>query len=207
MTTDIIKLKDDATTSSLKLNEENLWFSSDKINSIEKMQAKVEKNDGKFLNYHGIIDYSAITRIKMNEKSDQIELTYPNKKGKEKSLDLAFDNVAEAHKIGDFIAGKTNLAKSTSTENKNMKLLKNLFWVLVSAGITAFIAFGQDMEVDQESYSRSARRSRSFKAIVNLLHEYIGQTGIIIIGSIITLFFLYSAWKRFSNPVNDIVYQ
>ena len=44
------------------------------------MQAKVEKSDDKFMNYHGIIDYSNISKIKLNEKSDKVVLFYPKKK-------------------------------------------------------------------------------------------------------------------------------
>gem|GEM_PF-2956136 len=44
-------------------------------------------------------------------------------------------------------------------------------------------------------------------AIVKMLRDSIGQTGIIIIGLLISLLLLATVWKRFNNPVNDIIYQ
>ncbi len=206
MTTEIIQLKDGATTETLKLNDNNLWYSSEKHKTLEKMQTKVEKNDGKFLNYHGVIDYNSVTKIKLNEKSDKVILSYPNKKGKEQELDLQFEEISTAHSIGEFIASKTNLEKAMSTESKSKTLMLGLLWPIGILAATCFIAFGADMGIEQEGYSRSARRSRSAKAIINLLHDKIGQNGILIIGALITAILIYNAWKRYNNPVNDIIY-
>ena len=82
----------------------------------------------------------------------------------------------------------------------------NMLWPVGITAATAFIAFGSDVEFEQDGYSRSARRTRNAKAIINLLHDKLGQGGVLIIGGIITLYLLYKAWNRFNNPVNDIIY-
>ncbi len=206
MTDEIIQLKKGAITETLKFNETNLWFSSEKHKTIEKMRAKVEKNNGKFRNNHGIVNYKEIGKIKLNEKSEKVIVLYPNLNGKEIALELEFADTITSHKIGEFIASKTNLSKSISTENKKSTLLKSLLWPVGITAATFFIAF-IDTGYETEGYSRSARRTRSGWAIIRLLRENIGQIGIIIIGLLLAALFLYDVWKRYNNPVNDTIYQ
>lgn len=206
MNNEIINLKKGATTESLKLNETDLWFSSEPHKSIEKMQSKVEKNNGKFLNNHGIVAYDRIIKIQLNEKSEKISLSYPNAKGKEQLIILDFEDTNKAHRIGEFIASKTTLKKKISTESKNMALLKGLLWPVGIVAGTLFIAL-VDTSYESEGHTRSSRRVNSIMSIIKLLRENIGQIGIIIIGLLITCYLLFKVWKRFSNPVNDITYQ
>jgi len=155
MTNEIIQLKDGSTTETIKFNDTNLWFSSDKHKSLEKMQAQVEKNNGKFLNYHGIVNYDSITKIKLNENSDKVFLYYPNKKGKEQELDLQFHGTSTAHQMGEFIASKTNLSKSVNVESKSKTLLLALLWPAGIAFVTWFITFGGGLGAEPEGYSNT----------------------------------------------------
>ena len=52
------------------------------------MQLKVEKNNGKFLNNHGIVEFKDVSKIKLNEKSEKVIVFYPNLKGKQQELEL-----------------------------------------------------------------------------------------------------------------------
>ena len=204
---EIIKLKDDATTKTLKLNEDNFWFSVKEHKDFESFKKIVEKNNGKFLNSHGIVPYKFITKIRLNEKSDKIKFKYTNIKGKDEEIDLSFDQKEDAMKIGEFIANKTSLKKDIQAESTTKALLINILYILGSIGITAFLAMGEDLDVDQDSYSRSARRARSGKVLINMIHNLIGQTGIILIGTIVTAYFIFKTWKRYKNPANDIIFQ
>lgn len=167
----------------------------------------MKKNNGKFLNSHGIVPFKSISKIKLNEKSDKIKFNYANTKGKSEDIDLSFDHKEDAMKIGEFIANKTSLKKSIQTESTTKAFLFNVLYILSSIGLTAFLAMSEDLDVDQDSYSRSARRARSGKALINMIHNLIGQTGIILIGIIVTAYFIFKTWNRFKNPANDIIFQ
>ncbi len=205
MTDEIILIKNDNAYTSLKLNEANLWFSSDKYDSLDKMEEVVNARDGKGLGYHGIIPYDRITEVKMNEKSEKMSIKYKNKKDKVKSQMWIFDNVATALNLGDYIGNQTPLSRSVETENSTTTLLKNLLWPLGVIAFTAFVVMNPDFETSGNS--RSARKSNFVFMIIRMLHETLGTVGIIAIGGILSLLLIMSAVKRYKSPAQEITFQ
>ncbi|HAP60959.1 MAG TPA: hypothetical protein DCR93_16145, partial [Cytophagales bacterium] len=52
----------------------------------------------------------------------------------------------------------------------------------------------------------SSRRSRSRGAILKAIVDTLGQTGVIILGSLVSLFLIYRLYKRFKNPATEVQY-
>ena len=189
---------------SLKLNESELWYSGDKHDSIDTMKAVVESRNGKGFNAHGIIPYDKISKVKMNEGSKKVKVFYNNVKRKDKDSKWEFPSTAAALQFGEYLGGQTKLHRTSNTENTTITLLKNLLW---PAGIMAFAIFAaMNPTYESSGSSRSARKSNFIFAIIRMLHDAIGAYGIIAIGAAISLILVSSAFKRSSNPVNDIIY-
>jgi len=106
------------------------------------MQLKVEKNNGKFLNNHGIVEFKDVSKIKLNEKSEKVIVFYPNLKGKQQELELEFGDILKAHEFGEFIASKTALNRSLKTESKNNTLIKGLNFPWCHQCCRFFYCFG-----------------------------------------------------------------
>ncbi|MCF2875440.1 MULTISPECIES: hypothetical protein [unclassified Tenacibaculum] len=184
-------------TKTLLLEDNSLWFSSEKFTDEISLKSIIDKNTSKPLN--GNIHYALIEKIEMNEDSKKIKLKY---KGEDdETISFIFESIELAHKIGEFIAGKTLLKKSIKIESSLKKLLyeNNIIWVLITILITFLVYFKFFMIGFYE-------KGKLFR-ILTLMHDSIGTKGILIVGFLITSYFVIKIFRRFSKTVNDIIFQ
>ncbi len=178
------------------------WLSSNEVKSAEKFEAAKDRTG--IRKSVEVFDSSKIQDISFNESSDTIKLSYINKKEKLKKLDLKFNDNRQATLYGNYLGEQLAMSKSSIQEQKTKPLLINASYLLLAVGLTIYFGFIDDASSFEEV--GGTRRSRGNAALMVFLYNTIGQTGMIIIGTIISLFAAYQLFKRYKNPTNNVLF-
>lgn len=200
MQNQIIKIES-ALYNSFMIRADEFWIAQDEISNIEKFEKAVAKTG--MLKSAFSYPISSITSISYNEASENITIRYKNEKDKIKKLKLSFEEVNDSNNFGQQLGEHLGLTPSSKTEKTWKPLLLNAFYLIGTILITYFLATIEDTA---ELADGSTRRSRSRGAILQLIVDTIGQTGVVIIGTLISLYLAYRLYNRFKNPANEIVY-
>ncbi len=183
---------------SLALKDNELWLSQNKVNNLDKFE--------KAVNHQGMmksaiaIPLSSISNISFNEASKHTKLKYTNEKGKEKKLNIGFDDKESSNQFGEYLGEKLGFSKSATKENQLKPFLLDGLYLLITIFATFFLGTMED--TSELINSESSRRSRSNGAIVKLIVDVVGPTGVFIIGGLFSVYFFYNILRRFNNPAN-----
>ena len=186
---------------SMLLRDDEIWFSQDKVRNFEKFEKAVNKTG--MLKSAYKVPLSAIHEISYNEASESAKIKYTNEKGKEKKLNIGFGDTSISNQFGKHLGEKLGLNKSSTQEGQLKPLLLNGLFLALAIGGT--FLFGMMDDTSQITDS-SRRKGSGARAIMKLVVDTIGQTGVFIVGGLISLFFAYQLYKRFKNPSNEILY-
>lgn len=186
---------------SMVLRENEIWLSTDKVSSIEKFEKAVGKTG--IMRSAYIVPLSSLNEISYNEASQSTKIKYTDEKGKEKKLNIGFDEVDLSNQFGQYLGEKMNFSKETTQENQIKPLLWNGFFLLLTIASTIVIGTLEDTSSLTESASR---RNRGGVAILKMIVDAVGQTGVFVIGGLISAYLCYQLYKRFKNPSSEILY-
>ncbi|MEZ4907204.1 MAG: hypothetical protein R2771_06100 [Saprospiraceae bacterium] len=186
---------------SLVLRENELWVSQNKVGSLEKFE-KAVNNTGMMKSAFSI-PLTSISEISYNEASESTKLKYTNEKGKDKKLNIGFGDVAVSNQFGEYLGNKLGFKKSSTKEGQLKPLLLNGLYLLIAIGGTFFLGMMDDTSELTESGSR---RSRNKGAFLKLIVDTVGQTGVFIIGGLISIYLAYKLYKRYKRPSNEILF-
>lgn len=186
---------------SLVIKNDALWLSQNKVSSLEKFEKAVNKTG--MMKSAIAIPLSDISEISFNEASQSAKIKYTNEKGKEKKMNLGFGDVNLSNQFGEYLGQKLSFTKSSTQEGQLKPLLINGLSLLLALGITIFLGTMDDTSSLTDSGSR---RSRNKGAFLKMIVDTIGQTGVLVIGGLISLYLAYQLYKRFKNPSNEVLY-
>lgn len=186
----------------IAITEHELWLSQDKVRDLEKFEKGIQKAG--LLKSSYAYPLTSVSQISFNEASESINVRYQNEKGKEKKLNIKFENKDLSNEFGEYLGNKLKLTKSQKQEKQLKPLLLNIFYVVVSIVVTVLFATMDDTD---DLTDGGTARQRGKRAFVKLIVDTIGQTGVIIIGFLATTFFLYQLYNRYKNPSSEIVFQ
>lgn len=179
-----------------------LWLSQNKVSNFEKFEKDIQKTGLMKSAYS--YPLSSISEISFNEASESVKLKYQDEKGKQKKLNIGFGDNDLSNQFGQFLGDKLGMKKSQKQEGQLKPLLLNIMYLILSIGGTIFLA---TMDDTNELTDGATRKSRNKGAFLKLIVDAIGQTGVIIIGTLISIYLIYQLYKRFKNPANEVVYQ
>ena len=188
---------------SILLTEKELWLSKNAIKDYQKFERAIR--------YPGTFDVSGqsyslerIEEIKFNEASNLIVIGYSTK-SKLSKINIKFITKEQANEFGHTLGQELKFRKSMLEEKKLKPLLENTAYLLISIIVTVFLGTQVDSgDLDSDGGTRKSRKGGS---ILRVLYDIIGQTGIIIIGSFISIFLVYRLYKRYNSPANEIMYK
>jgi len=186
---------------SIILKENELWVHTDEVKSLEKFEKDILKTGMKQSAYK--IEMSAINEISYNEASESTKVKYTNEKGKEKKLNITFEDVDLSNQFGQYLGSKLGFKQSSIQEGQIKPLLLNGLYLLIALGMTFFVGTMEDTSMITDSKSR---RGSGNRAIFKLIVDTVGQTGVFLIGGLISLYLAYQLFRRFKNPSNEILY-
>ncbi|MEM9834884.1 MAG: hypothetical protein AAF828_00195 [Bacteroidota bacterium] len=183
------------TYKSIALTDDALLLSSSKPDTLEELKANIEK--GGLLTSTLNIPVQSIKAVSQNSSGSQIKFSYTNENGKVKKQTFGIGLPTEAAAFAAQLGELAGLSSTTDTENPMGPLLTNAFLVLLAGGGTAFIALTDFDEVDVSG------RNRGRAGILKLIKNTLGETGVWIVGGLLTAYLIYSLYQRFSNPANE----
>jgi len=186
---------------SIVLRPDEIWLSLDKIKKLEKFE-KAVRGKGT-LSIGSSIPYSAISEVSYNEASKSAKIKYTNKKGKEKKLNVGFDDTKLSNQFGQHLGGKLNMKRSSTTESQVKPLVINGLLLITSIFFTVY--FGT-IEDTSDLVDNTSGRNRGRGAFVKVLIDAVGPTGVFVVGGLVTLFLAYQLYDRFKNPSNEITF-
>jgi len=188
---------------SLMLKEHEIWIHGDNVKKIEKFEKAINKT-GSFLRTGAYkISYTSVREISYNESSEFIKLHYINDKGKEKKLKIDFSDTKLSNRFGKYLGKKLEMRKIITQEDQMKPLFLNVLYVLMAIAATYLLS---TVDATTEISDSGSRKTRNKAALLKLVVDTIGQTGVLIIGGLTTLFFIYQLYKRFKNPSNEVVF-
>ena len=192
---------DNTFAKSVVLKENELWIHSENVSSLEKFEKAVNKT-GMLQSAYSIL-LSSITEVSYNELSEGIKIKYENDKGKEKKLNLNFEDTALSNNFGQFLGDKMEFKKSIQQESQVTPLLLNTLYLLIAVGMTFYVGM---MEDTSSLTDTNTRRGRGMLVIFKMIVDTIGQVGVFIIGGLVSIYLAYQLYKRYKNPSNEILY-
>lgn len=187
---------------SLAISEDEIWLSQKNVKSLEKFESAVQKT-GLMKNAQAY-PLSSIYEVSFNEGSESVKLNYKDEKGKDKKLKIGFGDKDLSNKFGTYLGETLKLSKSQTQESQLKHLLLNLLYLVLAIGGTIWLG---TMEDTSQLAEGSTRRSRNKGAFVRLIVETLGQTGVFIVGGLISAYLAYQVYSRYNNPENELVYK
>lgn len=186
---------------SLVLVENELWLSIKKVRDIDKFE-KAVRNTGMMKNAVAM-PLANINEISFNESSLSTKIKYTDEKGKDKKIGINFSEKEISNQFGQHLGEKLGFNRSSSTENQVKPLLTNGLILLVTVATTIFLGTIDDTS---EITNSTTGRNRGKGAFLKMIVDTIGQTGVLIIGGLISAYTAYNLYKRYKNPASEIIY-
>ncbi|MEM6804085.1 MAG: hypothetical protein AAF696_21960 [Bacteroidota bacterium] len=184
---------------SFMISDTDLHLSSGKEKSVEGFEKTLAKSG--LLKSTKSISLDSIMGISFNEKAENLTLRYQGEKGSKK-LKLEMEDEDLSNQLGEYLGQSLGMGREEVVESTWKGMMNNLLYLIISIGGTIFLALMDNPEdLDTDSGSRKSQRG---KAVIKLLHETVGQTGIIIIGTAISLFLAYRIYKRYQEPAKEV---
>lgn len=188
---------------SLLLSEGMLYVSAKKMKDVE--QLKQAATGTGFLRSATAYPLSNLESLQLNETSPELKFKMLGENGKSESLKIKFDEPAKAIMVGHLIGQQSGLPVEERQEKSLKPLLNKSFYLLLALGFTGLVLFSDASEI--ASGEGGSRKSRSGRAILGLLYDTVGQTGLIIIGIIASALIAFNMYRRYKNPAKEWVYQ
>lgn len=116
---------------------------------------------------------------------------------------IDFGDTKISNQFGSYLGEKLGFNKSSTQEGQLKPLVLNGLYLLLTVVATFFLGTLDDTS---ELTDGAGRRSRNRGALVKLIVDTVGYTGVFIIGGLISLYLAYQLYKRYQNPSNEIVY-
>ncbi len=186
---------------SIVLREDEIWLSEKSIGNIEKFEKAVNKTG--LLKTAYKIPLSSVFHVSYNEASEKAEVEYINEKGKKKFVEINFNDKALSNQFGEYLGEKLGFERTSTQENRLIPLLLNSFYLVLSVFLTVALGISDDSSV----FDSGRRKGSTVRAIMKLIVDTVGHTGVFIIGGLISILVAYNLYKRFKNPSNEVSYK
>ncbi|MEM6343898.1 MAG: hypothetical protein AAF927_08460 [Bacteroidota bacterium] len=183
-------------------SDENIIISSKGHSTFDSLLASAEKSG--MLESVKVIPLHKVTLVKYNEKQASIQIRY-EKDGKEKSESVTLDDASLQEAIVSEIGQVNNLNRSVAEESKMQPLLLNIL-ALVLIPVFTWVARG--MAIDAQNgieYQATGRRS-GLKQLLASAVEFIGPTGVLILGLLGFAYMGYRTYQRYTKPAAEVTF-
>jgi hypothetical protein len=184
--------------SSFIIDENSLKFSSQNFNTFTAFQDAWNKK----LSFATKVEvkYDSIKSIKKEENDDDVYITYKAIGGISVDCVFSFKDQNEDEVLFNYFIREHFYQKVDEVLSPFKAIQNYLIGLFATIGVTVFSYFeviGITNGTVEEAHSRNTRQ---FNNIIELL----GDKGVILVGTGVSLFLLYKIWTRYKNPPNQI---
>ncbi len=178
--------------------DESFQFLSKTCTSVEEFQEAFSKTLTMATKKE--VKYEAIKTIKKEAADDDVTISYKGGIGGN-SITFKFEDAAGCEAFLNYCEKALELSRN-EVQLSPFRAVRGYLLGLVIALVATPYAYQRAAGLavgeitDPEGYSRSDRKARSLNNIL----EFLGPTGVLIVGLLITGVLAYIIWKRYTNP-------
>lgn len=183
--------------SSFIIDENSLKFSSQNFDSFTDFQDAWNKKLSLATKVE--ITFENIKSIKKEEFDKDILIKYKAFGGLPADCEFSFTDFDDYETFFSYFTDKRYFQQTIETLTPFKAIQNYLIGFVVTIGITIFSYFEAIALANGTAEEAHSSKSRTFNFVVELL----GEKGVILIGTVISLFLIYKIWTRFKNPPNQ----
>lgn len=180
-------------------DEESLKFSSStsdtNINNFRESFAKKLSLSKKIE-----IKYDSIKSIKKEDNDDDILIKYKSFAGMPGNCEFSFSNKNDQDTFFTYLEKERYFTKTKETLTPFKAIINYLIGLIVTIGLTVFSYFQALQIANGTADQITSRKGRVYQNIVSML----GDKGVILVGTAISVFLIYKIWTRFKNPPTQV---
>ena len=192
--TDKVFLIESDNFKSLFLGDEAIMFHGDTIESVDEFTAAWNKKIT--LSKRDDIKFSAITSITKNDDSKNIRVSYKNAVHIPDYYEFSFLNDEDYETFFTVLEKHFFFKRSNEKLTSFKSIQKSLFGLVLTVALTIF-SFHQAIDIEKVGIDEN--ESSKLKLFDKLL-KLLGGKGVLLIGAIVTAYFIFKIWKRLNNP-------
>ena len=178
-------------------DEESLKFSSSTYNTVEKFKEAFAKNLS--LAKKVEIKYSSIKSIKKEDNDKDILIVYKTTIGIPMDCEFSFSDPKDCETFFYFLERERYFLKRHETLTP---IRANRNYIIGLLGTIAGTIFFYYHAI--EIANGTVKEAHSGKTMFfNIIVGFLGDKGVIAVGTLISGYLVYKIWRRFSNPPNQ----
>jgi hypothetical protein len=186
---------------SLLLDNRSFKFSSRKFNTVEEFEEAFHKTLS--LAKTTEIKHSSVKSVRKPELSNNITIRHNTLMAG--NVVFAFDNQSDQAFFFNYLEQGLSFRKRRETMSIFIASRKSILALLITIGATALGYYLAERAASGEELHFRGRR-RGMLKLFNFVAEMLGQTGVIVAGTLIASFFIYKITRRFKNPQQQLVF-
>lgn len=176
------------------VDEQSILFSSQRKNSFDAFKEEFAKKITLATKHE--VKYEEIISITKEESEFDLHLSYKGTLGITNELEFTFSNADDYEVFLTYLEQKRFFTRTYETLSPFNAIRSQLIWLFISILITIF-SYDRAIDIAEEGVDESARgRFRLYSYLI----EFLGDKGVIAVGSIVIMYLGYNIWKRYSNP-------
>jgi hypothetical protein len=184
--------------SSLCLSENAILISSQDYNSVDDFMEGWTKKFSLATKVE--IKYESIKSIKKEDKDDDIVIKCKILLGLTSDSEFSFLDKNDYETFFNFLEKERYFSKTHETLTP-IKAILNYIIGFLFVTFTTFFSYFQALKIADGSVEEA---HSSKEVLFNKLIEFLGDKGVLALGTLLVCFLLYKIWTRFSNPPNQI---
>jgi hypothetical protein len=192
--TDVVLKVNGKNVESLVLSEKALLFSSKSYQTVDDFHQAWAKT--LTLATRTEIEYDAIKSVTKEDSEETILIKYKGKLGIPSECEFSFPSKGDQDAFFNFLEHEQYFRRVDERLSPLLAAKPYLIGLIITIGIT-FLAHYQATSIANGTAEVARRgKARLFNTIIGL----IGDNGVWAIGALVTCYFVYKTWSRFTNP-------
>ncbi|HQS55278.1 MAG: hypothetical protein B7Y15_08620 [Bacteroidetes bacterium 24-39-8] len=176
------------------LDEYSIKFSSQRKESFDSFKDEFEKK--LTLASKEEVKYDQIKSITKDEDEQELILSFKSSLGLTNELAFNFSNPSDYEICLTYLEKERYFTRSYIHLSPFAAIRLLAFWLIFTIGFTIFSHYQAiDIEAQGVDPNETGKR-KSFSMLIYIL----GDSGVLAIGALVSTFFAYKIWKRYSNP-------
>ncbi|WBU89570.1 hypothetical protein [Cellulophaga omnivescoria] len=182
------------------LTDAKVRLSDEDYKTLEAFNTELDSDKKGLLNTQHTFNYTAIQKI-VPFKEDLGFQVFFTEKGKNEKAYLDFSSEEQYQSVLNTLVSKTSFSKN-KVQKKTKTWIKPALYSLVAALLT-FALYDSALKIEAGENVTVSGSRRGLKRILISISESLGATNSLIVGSVITLIFIFFAFKAYNKSTVD----
>lgn len=179
-------------------DETALKFSSSTAETVDAFRESFSKKLSLATKFE--IKYNAIKSIKKEDNDNDILIKYKSALGLPSECEFSFDDQADNDIFFTFFEKEMFFTKNMETLTPFRAIRSYVIGLIATIAVAVFMYY-QAIEIANGTADEPHGGKAKF---FNYIVGFLGDKGVIGLGTIISGYLIFKIWKRFSNPPNQI---